>query len=98
MCSPARSTLMSGYFPAQHGVKYTLEEDMPASEYPQVELPVELKNLATVMKAAGNNVVYKGKWHCSKPAKKQDAFPADLEKYGFLRSDQPHPGANQSVP
>jgi choline-sulfatase len=39
MCSPARSTLMSGYFPAQHGVKYTLEEDMPASEYPQVNLP-----------------------------------------------------------
>ena len=28
MCSPARSTWMSGYFPAQHGVKYTLEEDM----------------------------------------------------------------------
>ena len=39
MCSPARSTLMSGYFPAQHGVKYTLEEDMPAPKYPQVELP-----------------------------------------------------------
>ena len=32
MCSPARSTLMSGYFPAQHGVKYTLEEDMPAEK------------------------------------------------------------------
>ena len=45
MCSPARSTLMSGYFPAQHGVKYTLEEDMPASEYPQVELPADLTNL-----------------------------------------------------
>jgi choline-sulfatase len=37
MCSPARSTLMSGYFPAQHGVKYTLETNMPAPEYPQVE-------------------------------------------------------------
>jgi len=98
MCSPARSTLMSGYFPAQHGVKYTLEEDMPASEYPQVELPVELKNLATVMKAAGYNVVYKGKWHCSKPAKKEDAVPADLEKYGFLRWNPPDAGANQSVP
>lgn len=24
MCSPARTTLMTGYFPAQHGVKYTL--------------------------------------------------------------------------
>jgi len=98
MCSPARSTLMSGYFPAQHGVKYTLEEDMPASEYPQVELPVDLKNLATVMKAAGYNVVYKGKWHCSKPATKEDAVPADLEKYGFLRWNPPDAGANQSVP
>ncbi|HEX2707273.1 MAG TPA: sulfatase-like hydrolase/transferase [Solirubrobacterales bacterium] len=98
MCSPARSTLMSGYFPAQHGVKYTLEEDMPASEYPQVELPVELKNLATVMKAAGYKVVYKGKWHCSKPAQKENAVPADLEKYGFSRWDPPDAGANQSVP
>ncbi len=34
MCSPARSTLMSGYFPAQHGVKYTLEEDMEPPEEP----------------------------------------------------------------
>jgi choline-sulfatase len=98
MCSPARSTLMSGYFPAQHGVKYTLEEDMEVSEYPQVNLPVELKNLATVMKAAGYNVVYKGKWHCSKPAKKEHAEASDLEKYGFLRWDPPDAGANQSVP
>ncbi len=98
MCSPARSTLMSGYFPAQHGVKYTLEEDMPASEYPQVELPTDLVNPATVMKAAGYNVVYKGKWHCSKPAKKEDAVPADLEKYGFLRWNPPDAGANQTVP
>jgi choline-sulfatase len=96
MCSPARSTLMSGYFPAQHGVKYTLEEDMPASEYPQVELPTDLKNLATVMKAAGYNVVYKGKWHCSKPAG-ATAVPADLEKYGFSRWDPPDAGANQDV-
>ena len=62
MCSPARSTLMSGYFPAQHGVKYTLEENMPAEgtlgedgqelekTYPQVELPTDLANLATVMR------------------------------------------------
>jgi len=45
MCSPARSTLMSGYFPAQHGVKYTLETDMPAPQYPQVELATSFKNL-----------------------------------------------------
>jgi choline-sulfatase len=101
MCSPARSTLMSGYFPAQHGVKYTLEEDMPYPEYPaQAELPLPsvLPNLATVMKAAGYNVVYKGKWHCSKPAEKEHAVPADLEKYGFLRWNPPDAGANQTVP
>jgi choline-sulfatase len=111
MCSPARSTLMTGFFPAQHGVKYTLEEDMPAEgtvengvpvspTFPQVELPLptEMPNLATVMNAAGYNVVYKGKWHCSKPATKEHAVPADLEKYGFLRWDPPDAGANQSVP
>lgn len=101
MCSPARSTLMSGFFPAQHGVKYTLEEDMPVSEFPlQVELPrpPELPNLATVMRAAGYNVVYKGKWHCSKPATPEHAVPSDLERYGFTRWNPPDAGANQTVP
>ncbi len=96
MCSPARSTLFSGYFPAQHGVKYTLEEDMPADQYPQVELPPGLKNAASVMSAAGYNVVYKGKWHCSKPAGSQFT-PADLQKYGFERWDPPDGGANQDI-
>jgi choline-sulfatase len=98
MCSPARSTLMTGYFPAQHGVKYTLEENMPATEFPQVELPTGLPNLGTVMRAAGYNVAYKGKWHCSKPAVPHEAKPSDLEKYGFERWDPPDAGANQSVP
>jgi choline-sulfatase len=97
MCSPARSTWMSGYFPAQHGVKYTLEEDMTnILVTPQVELPVRLKNIATVMSAAGFNVVYKGKWHCSKPAG-ATFVPADLEKYGFSRWDPPDAGANQDM-
>ncbi|MGB1583587.1 MAG: sulfatase-like hydrolase/transferase, partial [Solirubrobacterales bacterium] len=39
MCSPARSTMATGFFPAQTGVRYTLEEDMPADQYPQVETP-----------------------------------------------------------
>ena len=68
MCSPARSTLMSGFFPAQHGVKYTLETDMPAPQYPQVELSTCFKNLASVSRAAGYTPVYKGKFHCNKPA------------------------------
>jgi arylsulfatase A-like enzyme len=97
MCSPARTTLATGYFPAQHGVKYTLEEDMPAGQYPQVEMPLDLPNLATVMKAAGYSVVYKGKWHLSKPAG-ADWAPEDVGKYGFDRWNPPDAGANQDPP
>lgn len=96
MCSPARSTLMSGYLPAQHGVKYTLEKDMSADQYPQVELPRDLPNIATVMSASGFNSVYKGKWHCSKPAG-TDWNTSDLNQYGFQRWNPPDGGSNQDV-
>ena len=92
MCSPARSTLMSGYFPAQHGVKYTLEDNIDNPF--QVQLPVDLKNIASVMSATGFNCVYKGKWHCSKPAG-ACFVPADLAQYGFQGWDPPDGGANQ---
>jgi len=96
MCSPSRASLLTGYFPAQHGVKYTLEEDMPSPEYPQVELPEDLKNMASVMSASGYDVVYKGKWHLSKPAGSQ-AEPSDVAKYGFFRWNPPDAGANQDI-
>src|SRR6195256_850797 len=98
MCSPSRSSLMTGYFPAQHGGKYTLESNMEDTKFPQVNLPTSLPNLGTVMRASGYNVAYKGKWDCSKPANGTTAEPSDLERYGFDRWDPPDAGANQSVP
>jgi choline-sulfatase len=97
MCSPARATMMTGYFPAQHGVKYTLEEDMPADQYPQVEMPPDLPNLASVMAAAGYSVVYKGKWHLNKPAHEK-WVPDDVGQYGFARWNPQDAGANQDIP
>ncbi|MFM9105830.1 MAG: sulfatase-like hydrolase/transferase [Chloroflexota bacterium] len=110
MCSPSRSTLFTGYFPAQHGVKYTLEADMPASEYPQVEMPKDLPNLATVMTAAGFATPFKGKWHCSKAASgvtdpatdppctpNEGWVPQDLADYGFERWNPQDAGANQDI-
>lgn len=97
MCSPARSTMMTGYFPAQHGVKYTLELDMDdPAEYDQVEMPLDLPNLATVMAAAGYDVVYKGKWHLNKPAGTKWA-PSDVAQYGFARWNPQDAGANQDI-
>ncbi|HEX6370927.1 MAG TPA: sulfatase-like hydrolase/transferase [Longimicrobium sp.] len=98
MCSPARATMMTGYFPAQHGVKYTLEEDMyNPLKYDQVQMPLDLPNIATVMGAAGYSVVYKGKWHLSKPGPNQPWTPHDVEKYGFSRWNPPDAGANQDI-
>lgn len=96
MCSPSRATLLTGRFPAQHGVKYTLEANMPDDQYPQVSLPLDLPNIATVMNAAGYHTPYKGKWHVSKPAG-SDWAPDDLAQYGFERWDSPDAGANQDL-
>jgi choline-sulfatase len=98
MCSPARSTLMSGYFPAQHGVKYTLETNMPSPQYPQVELSTSFKNPASVVASAGYTPVYKGKFHCVKPANGSTFVPSDVNQYGFTRWDPQDAGANQSTP
>lgn len=96
MCSPSRATWMTGYFPAQHGVKWTLEENMPNRDYPQQELPLNLANLATVMKSVGYATPYKGKFHLSKKIRPDgDWLPEDVNKYGFQRWDPPDAGANQ---
>jgi len=97
MCSPSRASMLTGYFPAQHGVKYTLEEDMPSPRYPQVELPTNLRNVGTVMAAAGYEVVYKGKWHLSKPANGSEFTTSDLLPYGFNAWNPPDAGANQDI-
>jgi len=99
MCSPSRATLMSGYFPAQTGVKWTLEQDMSPPANPQQTLPTDLANLATVMTAAGYSATYKGKFHVTKPANRNGMYvPADLAQYGFNRWNPPDAGEDQSAP
>src|SRR3954453_16936691 len=96
MCSPSRATLMTGFFPAQHGVKWTLETDMPARQYPQKNMPTDLPNLATVMAAAGYSTPLKGKFHLTKPANRNGTYTADdVAQYGFERWNPPDGGANQ---
>jgi choline-sulfatase len=140
-CSPARVTLLTGLYPAQHGVTEVLEfdnisrvyEDMTfpgegesggdgqgqrptlntqslvlnVKERRQRGMPSNLQNLAKVLKTAGYNVVFKGKWHLTKPANFVDSLnqkywtPEDVkqlaERYGFEGWNMPDAGDNLAI-
>jgi len=123
MCSPARTTMMTGFMPAQHQVRHTLESDMNDTfdsegnliyEYPNVALSTDMKNMCTVMAAAGYNVVWKGKFHMTKQAVTppsplpaagttaagtvQNWAPQDVGQYGGQRWNPKDAGANQTLP
>ena len=48
--------------------------------------------------AAGYTPVYKGKFHCNKPANGSTWVPSDVNQYGFTRWDPPDAGGNQDLP
>ena len=98
MCSAARATLLSGLMPAQHGVRYVIEEDMPPSEYPQVNMPIGLVGLGSVASAAGYEPVYKGKLHLTSPGGPNNTFvQEDAGQYGWTRWNPPDDGGNQNI-
>lgn len=93
MCTPSRNTLFTGLFPAQHRSPDTLTEGFPQSES-EHQLDPDLPNLATALKSAGYEVVYKGKWHLSKAVEGADGTPRqdDISRYGFDQWDAPDAG------
>jgi choline-sulfatase len=100
MCSPSRASLLTGYFPAQHGVTDTLSFGTRFSAAERV-LPRHLPNLATVFAAARYDVAYKGKWHLSKPLvdphDPANWTPTDVATYGFDRWNPPDAGENRDI-
>ena len=97
MCSPSRSSMMTGYFPAQTGVKWTLEQTMQGPKYPQQVLPIDLPNLGTVMAAAGYATPYKGKFHLAKYPEKAEGFvPHDVTSTGFSDGIRRMPGPTRT--
>lgn len=93
MCTPSRNTIFTGHFPAQHESFDTLTEGFEQSES-EHQLDPTLPNLATCLKAAGYEVVYKGKWHLSKGVDSCDGtfIGDDIERYGFEQWNPPDAG------
>ena len=70
-CSPSRASLLTGLYPAQHGVKTLLQDNKP-QKVAQNRLNIlssQIPNLAHILEEAGYYVVYKGKFHLSRPVK-----------------------------
>jgi choline-sulfatase len=98
MCSPSRATFITGLMPAQHRVVDTLTTDGPVSSS-ETELSREIPNLASMLRGAGYEVQYRGKWHLSKgPTGGFDATPEDLAAYGFDGWVAPDAGGNTGPP
>lgn len=93
MCSPSRSTLFTGVYPAQHGVTSTLTSGGSASPN-EPQLPHDIQNMAKILASAGYNVQFRGKWHMSKGKDGGKPTEADVAAYGFKGWIAPDAGEN----
>ena len=103
-CSPSRASLLTGLYPAQHGVTRVLQSNDPfsADQTNQTILSSHTQNMAKMLTTAGYNVVYKGKWHLTKPSQFNEElgclYWSDIdseqvaEKYGFTQWNTPDAG------
>lgn len=84
MCSPSRATLLTGTYPAQHGVTQTLTalgNYSPA----EGELNNTMPNIMNILQGEGYDVQYRGKWHLSKGVTTYASLvAADVALYGAM--------------
>ncbi|MEP0266217.1 sulfatase-like hydrolase/transferase [Dokdonia sp.] len=82
MCSPSRSTLFTGTYPAQHGVTQTLTWGGRYSDA-ETTLDPSLFNMARMLQQEGYNTQYRGKWHLNKGDTENDLSSSQIALTGF---------------
>jgi choline-sulfatase len=98
MCTPARTTLFTGLYPAQHLSVDTLSEGNVQSEA-EHQLNPTYPNVGTVLTDAGYEVAYIGKYHLSKGVIQANGVNIwdDIERYRFTQWDPPDAGRNTAL-
>lgn len=98
MCTPARTTLFTGLYPAQHLSADTLSEGNVQSEA-EHQLNPTCPNVGTVLAEAGYEVAYIGKYHLSKGVIQANGVNIwdDIERYRFTQWDPPDAGRNTAL-
>ena len=82
MCSPSRSTLFTGTYPAQHQVTQTLTSGGVFSPV-EPQLNNQTPNIGRILDGIGYDVQYRGKWHLSKGTDGGDPLAKDIALFGF---------------
>ena len=82
MCTPARNTLFTGLYPAQHLGFDTLTEGFVQSEA-ELQLNPTLPHLGAVMTNAGYEVAFIGKYHLSKGIDRVDGVLAAIPVFAL---------------
>ena len=98
MCSPSRASLFTGVYPPEHGVTEVLQFGADEPEISQGTLQPSRRNMATLLRSAGYDVQYRGKWHMSKDPSGTLAVQSrrDLERFDFEGWLTPDAGGDQS--
>lgn len=91
MCSPSRSVLFTGKYPAETGMTATLSFGGPQSPA-EPQLDTTIPNMATMLNKV-YDVQYRGKWHLSKGAVGENSLTeAEVGLYGFMGWKAPDAG------
>lgn len=83
MCTPSRSVLFTGKYPAETGMTATLSFGGPQSPA-EPQLDPTIPNMATMLNSV-YDVQYRGKWHLSKGKLGENSLThAEVGLYGFM--------------